>query len=120
MENLDFIIFISLVIFYFLFNKPNKPNKPIKINNIDTNNIYINDDQNYKKQINIKNNTEKEIIQLNIEKGKITRQSILDESGGSIHYNNLSINSIISGNKIKQNNNYTTYAKLPNKINLYK
>ena len=131
MENLILIILIILIIlvFYFL-NKPIKKKNIKKIQKIDTNNIYTindynnhndiiykNDNEFYKEHYN-KNNSEQEIKQINIDKGKITRQSILDETGGSIHYDNLKINSNISGNTIKPNLTLSTYAKLPSNINV--
>lgn len=129
MENLNLFILIGIVIFilYFL-NKPPIKNKKIKKQNIDKTNIYVNTTQNdhniiyqenddfYKKHFT-KNTTDKEIKQINIEKGKTTRSSILSESGGSINYDNLQINTNISGNKIVSSQNIQTYRKLPTKIN---
>ena len=54
-----------------------------------------------------------EIKQININKGKLTRQSIINESGGSYSYNNLKINSNISDNKIKSQKIYKSYTKIP-------
>jgi hypothetical protein len=124
MEILNLIILIGLVILVFIFL--NKPVKKKKIPKIDINNIYINDDHNdiiYKDNNNFykthyaKHNSDKEIKQINIEKGKITRQSILDETGGSVHYNNVQINSNISGNIIEPSSTYSTYVKKPYTIN---
>jgi len=114
MEILNLIILIGLVIlvFYFL-NKSHKK----KIPKIDSSNIYINNDVVINKTQLDKNNIEKEKKQLNIDKGTITRQTIIDETGGSTHYDNIKIDSNISGNTVNPTLTYSTYAKFPTIIN---
>ncbi len=123
--NLFILIGLIIIIIYFL-NKPKKQNKKSE-KQIDTTNIYITnlkdphdiiykDNTDFYKKNFAKNNTDLEIKQINIDKGKITRNSNLNESGGSIHYNNIKINTNISGNKISLNEEQKTYRKLPTKI----
>jgi len=122
MENLDYIILFGLIILalYFINNKKQVIKKEKKINysdiyvvknNIETQNIISNENNNFVKKI-----TEKEIKQINIEKGNTTRQSLIHESGGSTHYKEVKLNTNISGNKIIEKENAQSYRKLPIKI----
>ena len=63
----------------------------------------------------VKNVTDTEIKQINIEKGNITRQTINNESGGSIHYKEIQVKTNISGNNINLQES-DSYRKLPYKI----
>ena len=110
-------IFLLIVLFYYYLNN-NKLQKNINydnvyvLNNNDITKIYNEDDVFYKKHF-IKNMNDTEIKQININKGKLTRQSITHETGGSHSYKNLKINSNISDNKIKPQEIYKSYSKLP-------
>jgi hypothetical protein len=129
MENLDFIIIFGLIIFalYFIINNKKKIiKKESKINysdvyvvtdKIQIENKSLTDNDIFYKNNFVKNLSDKEIKQINIEKGNITRQSIINESGGSTHYKETEIKTNISGNKINHQENVKSYRKLPTKLN---
>jgi hypothetical protein len=128
MNNLDlvflFIIFLFILYFKSDDNKSkhnkSKHHKPInKLNyivNNEYNNIYLEDDLFYKRHytnIYDKPIHENEIKILN--RGKINRQSIISEKGGSKIFKNYKVQSNIN-DKIKYNDN-KSYKKLPYKLN---
>ncbi len=111
MEKYDIVILLCVIILLFLYNS----NK--KILRIDKKNIYKNNDiKIVNKNIDIKKNIYKN-IDIKTLNGQITRQTLLNEIGGSEFYNKFQILSNISGNTIEQKKEYSTYAKTPTKLN---
>ena len=123
MNNFDLVILISILILILILNKVNKVKKisKIKIPIQKKNNIITNNKIDLKK-LNKYNNfittniDDNELDKLNINKGNITRNTIIEEKGGSKNFNNFIINSNISNNLINYDNTKSTYTKLPYKI----
>lgn len=100
MNNLDLIIIIGLVILFLQYNNQQSlaQKQIIQVEQVVNEPEII-----YKPTVIPKT-------------GTITRHTILDESGGSKHYDNVKIESNISGNIIPIQDKYKTYAKMPSKI----
>lgn len=128
MEYFEIIILFGILIllFYFNSNNSNKTKKSIKKHKqpkydpkmyIDLSDhkyiLYKKDDLFYKTHFGKNlNDSEREIL----DRGKITRHSIIQEQGGSKEYNKLKVPKKISSNNINFKENYLSYAKLPAKI----
>jgi len=135
MNNLDLVfLFLFSIFLFIIYNKSddkdykqnklknksiNKSiNKSKYIVNNEVNNIYLEDDTFYKK--NYTNNYDRlthinEIKLLN--RGKINRQSIISEKGGSKIFKKYNVQSNINNNSIKNNVDNKSYRKLPYKLN---
>ena len=127
MNNLDLVILISIIILYIIFNHETvqKINKSIekkqiilKNENNDKINLknILNENKIFYKNFITTKIDDAELDKLNINKGNITRQTIIGEDGGSKRYNNFFIDSNISNNAINYESSHTTYVKMPYQI----
>ena len=102
MEIIDLFILINIIFLIIVLNNSKPIQKPIKLDNQNNNN-------------NLKNilNTNNDLDKININRGSITRDTIIKEDGGSSHYKDYTVNSNISNNSINYDNKYLSYIKLP-------
>ena len=127
MNNLDLVILISIIILILILilNKVKKIKNIIhpiqkKNNNIQNKKInlkqILNTHNNFYKNFITTNIDDNELEKLNINKGNLSRHTIIGEQGGSKNYNNFTVSSNISNNLINYDNTNSTYKKLPYKV----
>lgn len=109
------LIIILIIILDITFDQNVSSNNNVpNINKIDINNNIIKIDKvnkNFHKKFFSSYMSDDELKKIDINKGSLTIQTIINENGGSANYNKFYIDSNISDNTINYGNNYLSYIK---------